>query len=155
LKGLAKKGESEGGSKSVEKDKAKAPKARGKEFRGSPQSMPGYTEGLFSIQDEASAFVAKIVDPKPTEFVIDLCAAPGGKTLFLAELMENTGQVLALDKSEVRLELLKKNRTVLGLTNIQIRVADATTYESETQADRVHGHWRDQSAPRSALSKNA
>ncbi len=137
LKGLAKKGESEGGSKSVEKDKAKAPKARGKEFRGSPQSMPGYTEGLFSIQDEASAFVAKIVDPKPTEFVIDLCAAPGGKTLFLAELMENTGQVLALDKSEVRLELLKKNRTVLGLTNIQIRVADATTYESETQADRV------------------
>jgi 16S rRNA (cytosine967-C5)-methyltransferase len=108
-----------------------------KSFHGPPQSLPGFTEGLFAIQDEASAFVSVVVDPKPGEFVVDLCAAPGGKSLHLAELMENTGLVLAIDKSESRLELLKQNRQLLGLTNIQVKVADGATLTLERPADRI------------------
>ena len=60
----------------------------------SPEKLPGYSEGLFSVQDEAAAFVAVVVDAKPGEHIIDLCAAPGGKSLQMAEMMENTGRVV-------------------------------------------------------------
>jgi 16S rRNA (cytosine967-C5)-methyltransferase len=108
-----------------------------KSVHGPPQSLPGFAEGLFAIQDEASAFVSIVVDPKPGEFVVDLCAAPGGKSLHLAELMENTGQLLAIDKSATKLELLKENRQRLGLTNIQIKSADGASLALERPADRI------------------
>lgn len=106
-------------------------------LRGSPKKIPGYEDGLFSIQDEASSLVSVITDPRPGQFVIDLCAAPGGKSLHLAELMENTGKVLALDVSESRLQLLKRNRRRLSLTNIETVAADGRTFESERKADCV------------------
>jgi 16S rRNA (cytosine967-C5)-methyltransferase len=108
-----------------------------KSFHGPPQSLPGFAEGLFAIQDEASAFVSIVLDPKPGEFVVDLCAAPGGKSLHLAELMENSGQLLAIDKSATKLELLKQNRQRLGLTNIQVKAADGATLTLERPADRI------------------
>jgi 16S rRNA (cytosine967-C5)-methyltransferase len=108
-----------------------------KSTHGPPQSLPGFEEGLFSIQDEASAFVGIVVDPKPGEFVIDLCAAPGGKSLHLAELMENTGQLLAVDKSAAKLELLKQNRQRLGLTNIQVKAADGASLKLDQPANRI------------------
>src|SRR5205085_12082921 len=52
-------------------------------LKGPVQKIPGYSEGLFVVQDEAAAFVSKVVDPKPGEVVIDLCAAPGGKALHM------------------------------------------------------------------------
>lgn len=105
--------------------------------RGAPQSMPGYSEGLYSFQDEASAFVSIVVDPKPGETVVDLCAAPGGKTTHLAELMDNTGQIIAVDKSDRRLELIRTNRSRLGLTNIKVQPSDGRTFTLDNAADRV------------------
>ena len=64
--------------------------------KGSPKNLPGYKEGFFLIHDEVSTFVANVVDPKENDFVIDLCAAPGNKTICLADLMNNHGHVLAL-----------------------------------------------------------
>lgn len=106
-------------------------------FRGGLEKLPGYGEGLFSIQDESAAFVSKVVDPKEKELIIDLCAAPGGKTLHMSELMQGTGKIIAVDKHEKRLEYLKENRRRLSLHNIELATADGTTFQFERQADRV------------------
>jgi 16S rRNA (cytosine967-C5)-methyltransferase len=68
---------------------------------------------------------------------VDLCAAPGGKTLHLAELMENTGLVLAVDKSKTRFKPLQVNRHFLDLTNIQIKVSDGANLSLERPPDRI------------------
>lgn len=106
-------------------------------FRGPVQRLPGYAEGLFTVQDEAAAFVSKVVDPQPGELVVDLCAAPGGKSLHLAELMQNKGKVVAVDSHAGRLNLLRKNRQRLGLTNVEIVVADGRSVSLDGAADRV------------------
>ena len=108
-----------------------------KSFRGSPEKLTGYAEGLFSIQDEAAAFVSLIVDPKSSDLVIDLCAAPGGKTLHMAEMMENRGRVIAVDQSASRLTPLKESRTRLGLKNIEIVAHDGRTFKSPILADKI------------------
>jgi 16S rRNA (cytosine967-C5)-methyltransferase len=106
-------------------------------FRGSPEKLTGYSEGLFSIQDESAAFVSLIVEPKSTDFIIDLCAAPGGKTLHIAELMENKGRVVAVDQSASRLTPLKESRTRLGLKNLEIVAHDGRTFKSPMLADKI------------------
>lgn len=110
------------------------PRGRG---RGSPSGIPGYNEGMFSIQDDTAAIVAKVVDAKPGELIIDLCAAPGGKALYMGELMENKGRIIAVDTRANRLELLKTNRRRLGITNIEVMEADGTTMQFEPQVDRI------------------
>lgn len=102
-----------------------------------PEKLPGYAEGLFTVQDESAAFVSIVMDPKPGELIVDLCAAPGGKSLHMAEMMDNTGRVVAVDKHESRLNLLKQNRNRLGLTNIEVAAGDARSFQLEKQADRV------------------
>lgn len=105
--------------------------------RQNPEKLPGYAEGLFTIQDESAAFVSIATDPKPGELIVDLCAAPGGKSLHMGEMMDNTGRVVAVDKSESRLNMLKQNRNRLGLTNIEIAVCDGRTFALDKPADRV------------------
>ncbi|HEY9712383.1 MAG TPA: 16S rRNA (cytosine(967)-C(5))-methyltransferase RsmB [Chroococcales cyanobacterium] len=104
---------------------------------GPPEKMMGYSEGLYSFQDEAAAFVSLCAEPQKGETIVDLCAAPGGKALHMGELMENTGRVVAVDVSEKRLGLIKKNRTRLALTNIETVVADGRQYQPAKPADRV------------------
>lgn len=106
-------------------------------FKGPVHKLPGYDEGLFSVQDEAASFVSKVVDPAPGELVVDLCAAPGGKSLHLAELMQNKGRVVAVDSHSGRLELLRRSRQRLGLTNVEIMVADGRSVALDQPADRV------------------
>lgn len=103
----------------------------------SPEKLPGYKEGLFAVQDEAAAFVSIVVDPKPQELIVDLCAAPGGKSLHMGELMNNTGRIVAVDIKANRLNSLKSNRNRLGLTNIEIIEADARSFEPDRPADKV------------------
>jgi 16S rRNA (cytosine967-C5)-methyltransferase len=104
----------------------------------SPEKLPGFSQGWFTVQDEAAAFVSLVVDPKPGDLIVDLCAAPGGKSLHLAELMENTGRVVAVDKHASRLNLLKQNRNRLGLTNIEIFAEDGRQFKlAGAAADRV------------------
>lgn len=84
-----------------------------------------FTQGYFSIQDESSGLVVKLLDPKPGEKVIDLCSAPGGKTTFIAELMKNEGKIIAVDKYEHRLNLVKQSCERLGITNVEFIAEDA------------------------------
>ncbi|HEY9793637.1 MAG TPA: SAM-dependent methyltransferase, partial [Candidatus Obscuribacterales bacterium] len=109
---------------------------RGK-YKGPVDKLPGYADGLFIVQDEAAAFASQAVDAKPGETIIDLCAAPGGKAVHMAEMMEGKGRVLAVDLHENRLNLLKQTRQRVGLTNIQVYAADGTTFDPGVPADRV------------------
>jgi 16S rRNA (cytosine967-C5)-methyltransferase len=67
------------------------------------------------IQDPSTSIACQLLDPQPGEKVLDACAAPGGKTGYLAQLMENRGTIAASDRDEQRLEILEKNMTSLGV----------------------------------------
>ncbi|NCA98698.1 MAG: 16S rRNA (cytosine(967)-C(5))-methyltransferase RsmB [Clostridia bacterium] len=90
------------------------------------RSLAEFQEGLLTVQDEAAMLVAHIADPKPGWRVIDLCAAPGGKTTHVAETMNDQGQILALDLSPSRLALVDEQATRLGLQAVRTAAADAT-----------------------------
>ena len=104
---------------------------------GSVAKIPGFSDGIFSIQDEAAAFVSEIVAPKVGDLVYDLCAAPGGKSMHMAEMMEGKGKVVAYDKQENRLSLIRDNRQRLGLTNVMVEKADCTRPIDVPPADKV------------------
>jgi 16S rRNA (cytosine967-C5)-methyltransferase len=88
--------------------------------------LPGFQEGLFQVQGEASQLIGFLLDPKPGERVLDACAAPGGKTTHLAELMEDKGEVIATDVSARGLEKLKENVRRLGLKSVRAAPADVS-----------------------------
>ncbi len=98
-----------------------------------------YKMGLFSIQGEASQIVAEILNPKPTDFIIDVCAAPGGKTLAMGEMMGNKGEILAQDIYKRKVDIINKEAFRLGLTNIKTRSWDGTRVDSTLidKADKV------------------
>jgi 16S rRNA (cytosine967-C5)-methyltransferase len=105
---------------------------------GAIDRLPGYHEGSWTIQDSSAQLVTHLLDPQPGEVIIDACAAPGGKTTHIAELMGNTGQVFALDKTASRLKKLQQSIDRLQLTNIQILTGDSCGFSELTNtADRV------------------
>ncbi len=86
--------------------------------------LPGFAEGWFSVQDESATAAARLLDPQPGESILDLCAAPGGKTAHLAELMEDRGSVVAVDTDGERLKRVSENARRLQLSCIDCRTAD-------------------------------
>lgn len=82
---------------------------------GGVAALPGFAEGAFAVQDEASQLVALLLDPATGARVLDACAAPGGKSAHLADLMGSAGRVVALDVGEPRLERLREAVARLGL----------------------------------------
>jgi 16S rRNA (cytosine967-C5)-methyltransferase len=87
--------------------------------------IPGYAEGYFVVQDETAMNVATALAPRAGEHVLDLCAAPGGKTTHLAELMGNEGRVLACDVAASKLAPLQETCRRLGLTIVETKVVNA------------------------------
>jgi len=87
-------------------------------------SLPGFQDGDFYVEDEAAQLIPPLLDPQPGDLVLDACAAPGGKTTHLAELMKNQGRILAVDRQRTRLDLLQQNCRRLGITIITGVVAD-------------------------------
>lgn len=83
-------------------------------------------EGLIYIQDPSTSHSCRLLDPKPGEVVLDACAAPGGKTSYLAQLMENEGKIVATDSSSQRLQKTRENLERLGASRVDIRKADWT-----------------------------
>jgi 16S rRNA (cytosine967-C5)-methyltransferase len=83
-------------------------------------AMPGFFEGLFSVQDLTSAIPAKLLKPRPGWKILDMCAAPGTKTTQLAELSEDNAAIIATDIDSSRLELVKDNIKRLGLESIEV-----------------------------------
>ncbi len=97
-----------------------------------------YKEGLFHVQDLASQTAVKILNPKNDEIVLDICAAPGGKTFTVAEYMNNTGKITACDLYEKRVDLITRGADRLGIKNITAIKNDATVFnDSLGQFDAI------------------
>ncbi len=96
------------------------------DFRGRVDALRSFHEGLFQVQDEAAQIVSQCLRPQAAEAVIDICAGLGGKATHLAELMDDRGMVLSLDKDLGRLVILSQNARRLGIRRIAPVVADAT-----------------------------
>jgi len=97
-----------------------------------------FSEGYFSVQDTSAALVVELLDPKPEQSVLDLFAAPGGKCTYIAEKLQNTGEVIAVDKIPNKMKLLKQAADRLQLTNIVQIVTDSLKYGPVAPAyDRV------------------
>lgn len=87
-------------------------------------SLPGFQTGDFYVEDEAAQLIPPILDPQPGETVLDACAAPGGKTTHLAELMGDRGTIYALDRKTSRMDLLRQNCGRLGVQGVVPIVGD-------------------------------
>jgi 16S rRNA (cytosine967-C5)-methyltransferase len=110
------------------------------ESKVSVDQLPGFHEGRFQIQGEASQLVVYLLDPKPGERILDACAAPGGKTTHIAELMADRGHIVAVDISAKGVERVKENAQRLGLNSIRLLCADITgglSASAEKSFDRV------------------
>jgi 16S rRNA (cytosine967-C5)-methyltransferase len=98
---------------------------------GDLSRLPGFAEGYWCVQDRAAQRIAPLLDPQPGERILDACAAPGGKSTHLAELMGDQGLVLALDRGEARLRRVSRNAERLGLGSIAVQHGDATALAQE------------------------
>jgi len=98
-----------------------------------------FAEGSFTVQDEASMLVARLVDPKPGELVADTCAAPGTKATHMAELMQNRGRIVAMDPQAARLKLVSKAAARLGIGIIEAHLGGAAALAGRwrSKCDRV------------------
>ncbi|MFB8788252.1 MAG: 16S rRNA (cytosine(967)-C(5))-methyltransferase [Potamolinea sp.] len=105
---------------------------------GTIQQLPGFDQGWWSIQDSSAGLVSHLLDPQAGEVVIDTCAAPGGKTTHIAELMEDEGIIWACDRAASRLKKVQENAQRLQLKSIQICAGDSRNLPQFTaSADRV------------------
>lgn len=99
------------------------------EESGRVTELPGYQEGLFYFQDTAAYLCARLSGAAPGDRVLDLCAAPGGKSFTCGVLMNNQGLIEARDENAARLKLVQEGAQRLGLTLIQTHPGDATHWE--------------------------
>ncbi|BAB72777.1 16S rRNA (cytosine(967)-C(5))-methyltransferase [Anabaena sp. FACHB-709] len=105
---------------------------------GSIQKLPGFSQGWWIVQDASAQLVGHLLDPQPGEVIIDACAAPGGKTTHIAELMKDEGKVWAGDRTASRLRKLKENAQRLNLHSIEICIGDSRNLpQFYDVADRV------------------
>ncbi|NMF65780.1 16S rRNA (cytosine(967)-C(5))-methyltransferase [Brasilonema octagenarum] len=92
---------------------------------GPIQNLPGYNEGWWTVQDSSAQLVSHLLDPQPGEVVIDACAAPGGKTTHIAELMKDEGKIFGCDRTPSRLKKLQQNAQRLKLKSIEMCTGDS------------------------------
>ena len=92
---------------------------------GEPKKWPGYKEGKWSVQDRSSQLIAPLLEPLPGEKILDACAAPGGKSTHIAELINNQGKVWSVDRSSRRSKRILANSQRLGTNCLQLLVADS------------------------------
>jgi 16S rRNA (cytosine967-C5)-methyltransferase len=95
-----------------------------------------YTEGFFNIQDESAGLACRLLDVRPGLRVLDMCAAPGGKTAYIAGLMHDEGEIIAIDRFEARLKIMEKNINRLKINSIKLIESDALEY-TDSGFDRI------------------
>lgn len=98
----------------------------------SVMELKAFEDGRFIVQDEASAKAAEILSPLPGARVLDVCAAPGGKTLYMADLMDNKGLIVARDVYPHKLKMIADNAQRLGIDIIRLQNLDALKLDKES-----------------------
>ena len=98
-----------------------------------------FQDGLFHVMDESSMKAVETLDPQPGEVIMDLCAAPGGKSLYCAYRMQNKGHIYAWDIHPHKVKLIKDSALRLGVDNLEAAVSDACAFKPNfaSKADRV------------------
>ncbi|MCK4960076.1 MAG: hypothetical protein KAT00_11765 [Planctomycetes bacterium] len=86
--------------------------------------IAGFSEGMFTVQDPAQVLPARMLSPKPGQRVLDMCAAPGGKTVQMAQMMEDKGSIIASDINVERLVKIDDNCRRLGITIVETVIVD-------------------------------
>ncbi len=99
-------------------------------------ASPGWENGSFMPQSRAAMAVARLLAPRPGERVLDLCAAPGGKTTHLAALMGNEGELVAVERHPGRADALRRTAARMG-ADVEVRTADAAAPHEPGRYDRV------------------
>lgn len=95
------------------------------------ENMEEFKEGLFTVQDEAAGLTALILNPKKEEKILDACSSPGGKTTYIAQIVDNNAEIEAWDLHESRIKLVEQNAKRLEIDIIKTKVNDATKYKEE------------------------
>lgn len=95
------------------------------------ENLDMFQKGYFTVQDLSAGMSAYMLEPKENEYILDACSAPGGKTTYIAELINNKGKILAWDLYEARTNLIKENAQRLGINIINTETNDATKYKAE------------------------
>lgn len=107
-------------------------------FEGSPAEKELFRQGYYHVEGQASQLAALCVEAKPGDTVLDLCAAPGGKSLLLIEEMQDTGRLVSCDVSENRVQLIRKAVERMSFAHVEPRVSDGTKPAADLpMADRI------------------
>lgn len=103
------------------------------------ENLDEYKQGYITVQDESSMLAAAVLSPKSGEFIMDVCSAPGTKTTYMAEIMNNHGKILAGDINDSKLKLVRENAERLGTDIIDTLQSDAASVmeDHRNMADRV------------------
>ena len=118
---------------------ALAPKSLRISSSVNPERLPGFDKGYFFVQDRASAICSEVLYAKENELIIDVCSAPGGKSLASAILSSDKADIYSFDLHESKLSLIEESVTRLGLTSITVSQRDATEPNNDLigKADKV------------------
>ena len=100
---------------------------------GTPAKDPYYYAGLYYLQEPSAMTPANRLSPEPGDYVLDLCAAPGGKALHAAQILNGTGMVEARDLTEMKVELIRENISRMGFENIRAVQQDATCFDADSE----------------------
>jgi 16S rRNA (cytosine967-C5)-methyltransferase len=100
---------------------------------GAIKNLKAFQKGLFQVQDESSMLVGEIAGPKDSDVILDVCAAPGGKTTHLAQMMHNNGKIYSRDLSDRKILKIKENCSRLGIANVEISKQDATVSDLDLE----------------------
>ena len=98
---------------------------------------PAVIDGRLTVQNPTQALACLLLHPAPGSNVLDMCAAPGGKATFMAELMENRGQITAVDRYEQKLAKIESHAEALGITIIHTVAEDARSFAPEIRPDSI------------------
>ena len=110
--------------------------------------LPSFRQGLFYVQDPSTLLAVRELDPRPGETVLDLCAAPGGKTTYIAQLMQDRGRLVAQDLNRIRLQRVRENCDRMGVTCVETTVLGEGARKLACPGPRVRGTGESVSASR-------
>jgi 16S rRNA (cytosine967-C5)-methyltransferase len=104
--------------------------------------IPGYNDGVFSVQDPSTGEAVRLLDPQPGETILDACAAPGGKMALIADKMQDKGLLIAMDLHEDRLKVVRDNIKRMNLSSVKAVLGDAgngrqNNIDGYTEFDRI------------------
>ncbi len=94
-----------------------------------------FKNGMYTVQDESAGLPAVLLSPKENDVILDMCAAPGGKSTHMAQLIGNKGKIYSVDKYEAKMKMMKATAERLGITNIEFIQDDATDLQDEKIKD--------------------